>query len=88
MLAEGRERRHRVKCRESTVGTPILLIPNVGVAAVYTLLYVVLHCHAGLLRCPQDPDVYPECHVVPFAPGSPCSTVRSLFCHEEQSGKQ
>ncbi|GFW20437.1 hypothetical protein TNCV_4547041 [Trichonephila clavipes] len=52
---------------------------NVGVAAVHTLLYVVLHCRAGLLHCPQDPDAYPESHVVPVAPGSPCSTVRSLF---------
>ncbi|GFV91796.1 hypothetical protein TNCV_2974681 [Trichonephila clavipes] len=53
--------------------------PNVGVAAVHTLLYVVLHCRAGLLHCPLDPDVYPEPHVVPVAPGSPCSTVLSLF---------
>ena len=66
---------------------PIIPIPNIAVAAVHTLLYVDLHCRAGLLLCPQDPDVYPECHVVPVAPGSPCSTVWSLFCHEELSGK-
>ena len=38
----------------------MLPIPNVGVVAVHTLLYVVLHCRAGLLHCPQDPDAYPE----------------------------
>ncbi|GFS48110.1 hypothetical protein TNCV_3600141 [Trichonephila clavipes] len=61
---------------------------NVGVAAVHTLLYVILHCLSGLLNCPQDPDVYPERLIVPVAPGSPCSNVRSLFGHEKQSGKQ
>ena len=67
---------------------PILPIPNIAVPAVHTLLYMVLHCHAGLLHCPQDLDAYPKCHVLPVAPESPCSTVRSLFCHEEQSDKQ
>ncbi|GFU28810.1 hypothetical protein TNCV_469591 [Trichonephila clavipes] len=61
--------------------------PTVGVAAVRTLLYVVLHCCAGLLYYLHDPDIYPERHVVPVSPGSPCSTVRSLFCPEEQNGK-
>ncbi|GFX85181.1 hypothetical protein TNCV_1647281 [Trichonephila clavipes] len=28
-----------------------------------------------ILLCPQDPDVYPECHVIPVEPESPCSTV-------------
>ncbi|GFU26495.1 uncharacterized protein TNCV_2463391 [Trichonephila clavipes] len=56
-------------------GAPILPIPNVRVAAVHTMLYVVLHCRAGILHCQQDPDVYPERHVVPVAPGSPCITV-------------
>ncbi|GFV74422.1 hypothetical protein TNCV_5128641 [Trichonephila clavipes] len=65
------------------VGAPIIPIPSVGVTAVHTLLYVVLHCRAGLLHSPQDPDVYPERRVVPVASGSPCSTVRSLFCHEK-----
>ncbi|GFR28497.1 hypothetical protein TNCT_204801 [Trichonephila clavata] len=38
---------------------------------------------AELLHCLQDPDVYPECPVVPVAPVSQCSTARSPFCHEE-----
>ncbi|GFV36902.1 hypothetical protein TNCV_4767001 [Trichonephila clavipes] len=41
--------------------------------------YVVLHCRTELLHYPQDPDVHPERHVEPVTPGSPCSTVRSLF---------
>ena len=35
----------------------------------------------------QDRDVYSESHVGCFAPLNPCSSVRSLLCHEEQSGK-
>ena len=57
-------------------------------ADVHTLFYVVLHCHAGLLHCPQDPNVYSECHNIPVAPESFWNTVQSLFCHEEKSGKQ
>ncbi|GFR07690.1 hypothetical protein TNCT_419771 [Trichonephila clavata] len=83
-----RSKSQRVKCWESGVGAPILPISNVGVAAVHTLLYVALYCRAGLLHFPQDPDVYLECPVLPIAPRSPCSTVQSLICHEEQSGKQ
>ena len=70
------------------MGAPILPIPNVAEAALHPLLYVVLHCRAGLWHCPQDPDVSHECHVVPVAAGSPCNTVRLLFCDEEQSGTQ
>ncbi|GFX07058.1 hypothetical protein TNCV_1556611 [Trichonephila clavipes] len=65
----------------------ILPIPSVGVAATRTLLYMILNCRAGLLHCSQDPNAYPERKVVPFVPGS-SNTVRSLFCHEEQSDKQ
>ena len=49
---------------------------------------LVLHCRAGLLQCPWDLDVFPKCHIVSVAPGSHCSTVWSLFCHEERSSKQ
>ncbi|GFX81521.1 hypothetical protein TNCV_4509271 [Trichonephila clavipes] len=41
-LILGMSQSQRVKCRVSTVGTPILSIPNVGVAAIHTLLYVAM----------------------------------------------
>ncbi|GFR01068.1 hypothetical protein TNCT_1481 [Trichonephila clavata] len=41
--------------------------------------FVILRCRAGLLHCPQDPDVYPELNVVPVTPGSPYSKVCSAI---------
>ncbi|GFQ75219.1 hypothetical protein TNCT_193401 [Trichonephila clavata] len=43
---------------------------------------------AELLHCLQDPDVYPECPVVPVAPVSQCSTARHRSATRKQSGKQ
>ncbi|GFY68272.1 hypothetical protein TNIN_217541 [Trichonephila inaurata madagascariensis] len=62
---------------------PILPIPNIGVAAVHTLLYVVLHCRAGLLHCPLNPDVYPERHVVPVALCGYCSAIRNKVVNND-----
>ena len=71
------------------MGAPILPIPNIPVAALHTLLYVVLHCRAGLLHCPQDPDISPECQVVPVAEEVPvilcsyCSAKRNKVAHND-----
>ncbi|GFV33459.1 hypothetical protein TNCV_2564721 [Trichonephila clavipes] len=70
----------RAKCRESTVGAPNLPIPNVGLAAVQTLLYVILHCRTGLLQLSsRSRTIIPNATLYLSKPGSLSSTERSLF---------